>query len=144
MKKAVFGYRRRLVDSWLTPYELLYGVKPKTLLLDASRGDTSSTTIHCPVELLGEPGLRPARIDRMFQGQSGLESSQKMFNVGGTLSGAYGAVSGGAKWPAFQPRFSWPSVVTNAFALTARSSLALGYAHVLLSVPIRRCAITFE
>lgn len=84
--KAVFGYRCSPGESWLLPFELLYGVKPRMVPLAISNGDGPSSINHRQTELLALLGPRAKRVDRQQQRPKGLEDvSERKFEVGDTV-----------------------------------------------------------
>lgn len=115
--KVVFGYCRRPLREAPSPFQLLYGVKPRILSTDVSRrfhAARGSGLTFWEVEILVGCSERASRASTQNQAKSPKRVHVERFKVGDLVLVAHGLVFSSTKWPAVRPKLYGPCTVERA------------------------------
>lgn len=106
--KVLYGYRRLLLGTGASPFELMFGVIPRMDPLDPASLIQKLSEEHHRVEMLAILALRATKVDTQMQrlGRK-VESVQiRDLNTVYWVSVAHRkALTSTSKWPAFKPHF---------------------------------------
>jgi len=113
LSQAVYGYRRRAMDSGVSPFELMYGVPPRLVSTDPVVGHE-----------VGEEGRRleslaalSVRASRSVGARDQLKKPKKdkEFEIGQRVLVAHGrAFTTTSKWPVFTSKYYGPCTIVGA------------------------------
>ena len=112
---ALYGYRRRHLDSGLSPFQLLYGVVPR-MKYQPDSGDLAegATEEQRSFELMALSAHRASRVVEKNTPRRVL-TEPKLFEVGDVVLVARGqSPASTAKWPAFTTKYYGPCLVVHA------------------------------
>lgn len=111
---AVQGYRCRPLTHGKSPFELLYGVRPRITSAEAP-STISGTAEGRAVDIIALSGVRTGLQLKEVEGRENSTRCAKEYKVGDSVLVAYGkALDSSVKWPAFKSRYFGPCRVIRA------------------------------
>lgn len=115
LPSVLYGYRRRALSSGLSPYQLLYGVKPRMPFeMNVDNFVSQSSTTGRSAEILA---LQNARANAIYKKRSPQVDPTRVrtFSVGDKVLVARGqALSSSIKWPSFTSKYYGPCQIVSA------------------------------
>lgn len=112
--RILCGYRRRGRGTVPSPFQLMYGIRPRMIRTDTIALMQNGSAHHRVLELLGASGDRAMQVARTFVPREP-KGKMKLFNVGDEVLVAHGAAFNKAKkWPTFQSYYYGPCKIVQA------------------------------
>lgn len=113
LEKVVFGYHRCPLRGGSSPFQLLYGVKPRLLSSDYSCGEKPNSIQEREMELLAVLEPRAARTEHQRKYLT-VRRGETGFQIGQLVLVAYRKILKGVKCPPFSPKLYGPCRVIEA------------------------------